>query len=340
MNKKNFNRVCITGTVYNLFLYLLISSKEEFNKTFFFIVGSGIPESIGNKIKNKKYIPNFSLTNHEKKWAIIKCNILSKLYYPFLDRSKIYAQDHLPVTPYIIGNRDYVFIEDGPNIFSITQPKPIWKYSVRYLKERNLWQYMKDRFISKSIGGIIANNELCKEVIVTTPDYVSYLNGKKFTQIDIKELWKESSDEKKENIKRIFNISERDIAILKQRKNILFTQPFADDGELVESEQYQLYKDALSKYRYEDVIIKVHPRDTFDYKKYFPDCLLFSKPVPFQLLDLFDVHFQTAITICSTAVTAISYDIKIDWIGASVHSNILNSYGNVIPDEIRSKIIN
>ena len=336
--KSLYNRVCITGTVYNLFLYLLISTLEEYNRTFFF-VGHGIPEEVRNKIDNKRFMPYTGLTQHEKKWAIIKCKLLSRIYYPFLDNSKIFAQDHYPYMPYIVGNRKYTFIEDGPNIFSITQPTEMWKCNAQYLRSRNFWQKLKDNFVSKAIAGIMANNELCTEVIVTTPDYISYLDGKKFTQIDIKKLWENSSVEKKKNIMRIFDISDDDITYLSKKKNILFTQPFAVDGELTEEEQFSLYKNSLSKYNLNDVIIKTHPRDTFDYKKYFPECLVFSKPVPFQLLDLFNIRFNTAITVCSTAVTSIPYDIKIDWIGASVHPNILKNFGDIIPKEIESKLI-
>lgn len=338
MKEKDFKRVCITASVYNLFLYLLISSEEEYRNTFFFI-GKGIPETIRKNIENHKYMPLLSLTKHEKKWAIIKCNFLSRFYYPFLNKATIYAQDHLPVTPYIIANRDYTFIEDGPNIFSITQPTEMWRSNMRYLSERSLFQKVKDNFISKAISGIMANNVLCKEVIVTTPDYVSYLDGKKFTQIDISQLWKEASDGKKLNIMRVFNICNEDIIKLRKRSKILFTQPFVVDGELTEEEHYKIYRDILSRYNMDDVIIKTHPRDNFDYQKYFFNCLIFDKPVPFQLLSLFDVKYDTAITVCSTSVSMIPYDLKIDWVGASVHPNILKSFGDVIPKEVVRKRI-
>ena len=42
-------------------------------------------------------------------------------------------------------------------------------------------------------------------------------------------------------------------------------------------------------------------------------------------------------TVCSTAVMSIPYEIKIDWIGADIHPNLLKSFGNIIPEEVKRK---
>ena len=80
------------------------------------------------------------------------------------------------------------------------------------------------------------------------------------------------------------------------------------------------------------MIIKTHPRDTFNYQKYFPQIAVFNKPVNIQLLSLFDISIEKAITIYSSSVYELPENVKLDWFGPDIHPNIKKYTGdNCIP---------
>jgi hypothetical protein len=76
------------------------------------------------------------------------------------------------------------------------------------------------------------------------------------------------------------------------------------------------------------LLIKKHPRETFDYKILFPDIPVFEKPIPIQLFDLLGVRFKRAITVFSSAVASFDYDIKIDWYGTEISEALLKNFGS------------
>jgi len=60
-----------------------------------------------------------------------------------------------------------------------------------------------------------------------------------------------------------------------------------------ETEEKELYESIIRKYsNFEDVVIKLHPRDLLDYKKYFPNVSVFDSKAPMQLVNVFDGGFE------------------------------------------------
>lgn len=90
---------------------------------------------------------------------------------------------------------------------------------------------------------------------------------------------------------------------------LLLTEPFAITNRLPdENTQVKLYSDILEEYCPEhQVYIKAHPRDSVDYKKYFPWATIIEKNIPIEILN-FDEDFSVskAITVTSSAVHGIA----------------------------------
>lgn len=334
MKKNNYSRVCIVATVYTLFLYLLYSKDDEIKNTFFFF-GDGIPLSV-----RKKFNHYFYLKRPEKIWARrffrIFLNFFSHFRWSFLKSAKIYGQDHLWFSSGIIGKRDYVLLEDAPFIMS------------RYYKSVLRKNEMRNRTGMKGVLNCLlfgyifrrrhGENNQCIEVILSQEDYSPILERKLIHIRTLDELWRDSSTSKKNEILLLFDISPEDIIFKGNKSIIVFTQPFSFDNCINEQEQVDLYRDILKNYNKNEVLLKVHPRDNIDYRKYFPDIAIFDKPVPMQLFDLMGAKFKKAVTICSTAVLSFPYEIEIDWIGTICNKTLFAFYGDIpLPDKLSCK---
>lgn len=329
---KDIKRICITGTAYNLFFNLLLTPDEELDSVYYFTCES-VPASIRGNLKQQTCVHDmFKMSMLKKLKFICRYQIFSKLFCKYLDTCDIYAQDHLPYMPYVIGRRKYIYTEDAPGIL---------KVSIKQKYVNDGWQHndnlngFKKAFVEAFDvihGGILGRSTYCKKMIVSDDSCPNYCDGENFVKADLSELWNTSSTLKQEYIFNVFNIEASDINELKKRKTILFTQPFFEDGNLPTIEEHvALYRSILSRYDLSDVVIKKHPREHIDYLKYFPEAFVFNKPVPFQLLTVAGVKFDNAVTICSTAALGIPYPIKIDWVGAAIHPLLLKDYGDFRP---------
>lgn len=332
--KKN-GRVVITGTVYNLLLNLLNTPEEDFVSTLY-ITCDTIPLSIRKNLKREIFIPNMHNIGRLRLMKyLFQYRFFDWLFCPCLNHSRIYAQDHLPYMPLIVGKRNYAFTEDGPNVFKVNE-------KFRYVQEAwDMHNHSQNAsWLSKTLnplqGGIFARNDFCDELVIseaTRGNVPNYAQEKKMTVVNMKETWDSSSDVKKRQILKIFNITNEDIKLMMSRHIIVFTQPFFEDGDVPSLDDHiEVYRKVMSKYNLNEVIIKTHPRETIDYQKFFPEVVVFNKPVPFQLLDLIGLKFDEAATVCSTAVLSIPYPLKINWVGAKIHPRILKEYGDFIPE--------
>jgi hypothetical protein len=185
-------------------------------------------------------------------------------------------------------------------------------------------------FLGKTWGpAYLGNNDLCEEVIMTENKIKPYMQNKKIITISLFELWQKSLNSKKELILFIFNITNEDLILLKNKKNILFTQTFYDDGLISKEEHYRIYNKVINNYDPASILIKTHPRETIDYKKLFHGILIFNKAIPIQLLNLLNIKFIKAITVCSSAVLSFGYDLEIDWYGTEISERLFNKLGKI-----------
>lgn len=317
-----YSRVCIVDTVYSLFIYLLISTEEEINNTYFFF-SDGIDVSIREKFPNFHYIPSkkFPKLNFVSRvWLRLRLRITARFKWPFLSSADLYGHDHLCISSPLIGNRKMIVLEDGLANYC---DNPLG--STEY--------HGMDLFIRKLLFGPLSTemplgkSSYAKKVILTGIRSIPEVLQDKVILINLPQLWEELARERKERVSGFFSISPTMLAELTQKEVVLFTQPFTDD--ITSDELIAIYRNMIEGVDITKLIIKRHPRDMVDYREAFPGVCVFEKPIPMELLTLLGVKFKEAYTISSTAVLLLPSVVKIHFVGNNVHPVLLKKYGSL-----------
>lgn len=320
---QSYSRVCFGEALYPLMLYLVISSEEEINDTIF-ILDRRIPLNIQKRIPNA-INENRSSFYYKSKWLLSCYGIYLRCgKFRFLQNADLFGLDF---KWYLLRGSQINYIEDCPNIFNLWETSKLYK---NYLK-RNSYNPFKDKILKILFGPYygfpVATSNKVKAVISTSFSDKKYLKGKPIKIFNLEKEWNDSSESKKKLILNIFDISPKDLDILKSKKIILLTQAFYSDKMVTEEEQVDIYRKILLNYNHNEVIIKPHPRDHINYSKLFPDILLFEKVVPMQFLSIIGIHFETVVTVSSSAALSFGDNVKIDWYGNQVHPGILKIEG-------------
>ena len=319
-------RVCVTGSVYVLFLYFLITEDDQLDKTFYYIT-----DSIQSQFKGK--LQNCYVLNHEeikyknKVFTVIWRLFVGIFKWSFLKDADFYGLDYYWFIPY---KGRFNYIEDAPEIFKISSlPNKSPDRCRKYWAQKNKLTKVFLNFIyGPYYMNYVASSKQVQSVYKTVAgDEASWLDKSKCKDIDIHKLWKESSQYKKQWILDQFSIDNSDMGIINSRSVVLFTQSFYDDKFISEDEHYEIYKRIITKYPSHTIIIKTHPRDTFKYEKYF-DIPVFRKVVPSQLLMCLGAKFKIAATISSSAVRDLPSTVKVDWYGNEVSDNLVKILGH------------
>lgn len=324
--KKPVKYTCVVDTTYTLSLYLLLQSEQAIKDTVFF-VGNAIPENISQMLPNVIRIKN-DTDSYNTRLKILKHRVEALFKWRFRHRTTMYAQDHLVFSSHIIGSNNYILLEDAPRIYTnyktISFMMPIFPCTLK-LKFYS-WLYW-GRIGRRRLG----TNKQCVNRIVSTKEDAGsdILIGKNCTYVNLQELWRESSEKKKNYIKEMFGVSNEIMGLPKRFSVILFSQPLMEDCKLTEQEMKEIYSPYINKYSSQGVVIKPHPRDKFDYKSNYPNVGILNCKAPMQLLNAIGVEFKTAITVCSSAVTSMPEDSEIIWIGPHVNIKIYNVYGDL-----------
>lgn len=322
MNLNSITRVCIVDSSYTLLLYLLMSSEEEIDRTFYFW-SKGIPEHIKKYFQAQSYSFNNVFKNKAQLYLF-----QIKLYqyqatrkWPFLKKKEItyWGHDHLFFSSGIVRNNFINVIEDGSMNYY-----PCGTEAKRYKTIR--------KFLCGPLNCLPSIKGLekeCKNIYLTGLKDTSIMNNPKVKKISIYNLWNNASPSKKNKILNIYGLTPSDITLLKSKDEILITQTFSEDNIITETEKIKLYKDILKSANINQLIIKPHPRETTDYNKYFNNIPVFNKKIPFELLSLCGIQFKKVYTICSTVAFNFPYPIDIIYIGSQIHPSIYKVYPNL-----------
>ena len=322
MNK--IRNICIVDTAYTLSLYLLYMPMSDIQATLFF-VGGTINSTIRNKLPNVVY-----LSPDKCNW---KTNLLFQIAkyfrWPCFLWSSIYAQDHIAYSDILIGRKNYTFIEDSPGTFSQLDSVSFLRPS-KHERGENFKRRFKYWCSHTSINGqTFGTNNQCVNRIITFPNDVNtkYIKNKPYQLVSLTDLWNNSEEIKKEFILDLFSISKQTLVDASHVDLLILSQPFVEDCGLSTEEMINLYKPYIEKYK--SVVIKIHPRDKFDYKKYFPNVEIMNNQAPMQLLNAVGVVYPVALTVCSTALTAMPQETKRIYLGTKINNKIFEVYGDL-----------
>ena len=314
-----YHRVCFPGSLYVFTFYLLISSKEEILDTIYFF-DKNIEESIRNKMPKVRFLKD----NFKNRFVLALSSFFNKFIYPELKNADIFGLDF---RWNILRGHKMNYIEDAPMIFDIWETGPMFQDYLKTKKGNILKKIIRRLLFGDYYGFPVATSSMVSDIYTSFPAEKIYLQNKVHHVVDLNKKWAETSLEKKDLILSIFDISQESLAKIQAKKIILLTQAFSDDHFVTEEEQVEIYRKILSNYDEDDVVIKPHPRDKIDYRKYFPKVMYFDKTVAMQFLAILGIMFERVVTVSSSAALSFGIDIPIDWYGYRVHPGILKGEG-------------
>lgn len=322
MNK--IKNVCIVDTTYALSLYLLYRSMHDIETTLFF-VGDTIHPNVREKLPHVIHIPAKMLD-----WkAMYEWRKRQYFRWPCLLWSNIYAQDHIAYADILIGRRKYILLEDAPGVYGqlrdVSFLKPFQPNKGDTLKRRIKYFLSHSSIYGKRFG----TNNQCTKRLVTNPKDLSseYIAGKPYELLSLQDLWMQSDETKKAYILQLFSVPAETLQRARDVNLLILSQPFVEDCGLSSEEMIELYKPYVEKYKH--VVIKVHPRDKFDYESYFPNVEIMTNQAPMQLLNAMGVVYPNALTVCSTALSAMPSETNRIYLGTKVNAKIYKIYGDL-----------
>lgn len=306
-------KLVIDNTLYSILIYMLLNN--EWSDSIFILnnkLDNKFLNNFQNKVKKLYIFKQYKIKNYYFKYIFEYL----KLYFFILKQKNIiiYGNDDLE---YFFSFRKNIFlIEDGLLNYKKPKKQNIIEILKKIIKLKNPFY--------KSLG--YSNN--VKKIYLTGLAPIPKEIKDKVEIINLKELWNKKSKEEKKEILNIFGFDEIILNNIKNKKYILFTQSLSEDNFMSENEKINLYKNIISNYDKNTLIIKTHPREKTDYKKYFPEIEVLKQVFPAELFSLLDIKFEKVITIYSTAVLNFSSNAEIDFYGTEINENLLKKLGS------------
>lgn len=261
----------------------------------------------------------------------LKIRLTKKNKYPFLKDAEIFALESGFVAP-LIGHRNYFLLSDGPNCMTYHMQENSSEYQRQQKKLHSIVGRLEAFLYGTPSVLSFGNNPQCKGFYMTEENISPVFGDRPVWIKSLQSMWENASDAKKNLVMKVFDVSDDDIARLNGKKFMFLTQPMLKDRILDEDEYVEILKAIFSKYDHSQLLLKLHPRDNFDYKRYFPDVEIYDKNVGMQLLILLGADVSRAITICSSSVNAFPETVEVDWFGVDVHPKVKEYFGeNALP---------
>lgn len=300
-------------TVYTLFLYLILVGESVFNHTFFFC-SDALSEFVRCKLPHYYC---FKLPRCRwKRWIFrIWLYYTVPLRFPFIKRSNIYGGDNYLFSSGIASSHDLILLEDGLSNYSLI-PANRLLYKLRRI--------LMGQIAAEGCGGV---SPTVKKIMLTGLLPIPKQIQDKTEIISVIDRWNGLSPSYRARILGLFNCSTEELEEISSYQNILFTQPMVEDGLITLEDELNLYRTLLVDCDQSKLLIKVHPRDTLDFSKYFPEAKVWHSLLPMELVSLLGIRFQEVYTVFSTAALSLPYKTHIHFMGTSVHSNLLRMRG-------------
>lgn len=336
MKINKYNNICCVGSLYALLLYLTYMSYDDIQQTFF-IFDSAINKDVSNRFDNSyRFKKNWLTGNRWLAWIYYKIIIYLKIG-KINKNAVVYAQDHLIGIEIFLANKHYILIEDMKFLCH------------RYYYGNRRSQLLKSR--SKILCKVLSffygptycrhngdNNNCIAFLLTEKNDDAPYIKGREKIICNMVGQWEKFDIMKKKYIMFVYNITNEDILLYQSKPIIIYSQPLFPDYVKLD-EHKRIYKKIISQYSINDILIKAHPRDMYQYEKDFPGIKVFRKNVPSQIFDMIGVKIKKAVTVTSTAVSSICYNVDIDWYGTEISDEYAKKMGHVSPPQNANVII-
>lgn len=328
-NKKSdkIKHVCVIDTPFTLFYYLLIFGVNDKD---IFIMSYHIPESIRKNIDHIYFpitviCPYTSIKNILKDcilfveitYQIFKLRIILHKKTKGYEKIKSFGHGHLLFSFPLYEYPNSAIIEDGiGNYAKLPEFKefpPIQKF---------LLAKIFGKHIRKLYDGFGTHPNV-KEVYLTKNEGYSDLIKDKVIVKELDELMNSIDENDKNKILKIFNADEIMKLNIKKTDILLLTEPFSEGFELTIEEEIKIYRDLISKYDFNQIVIKPHPREKKDYTKYFQGVRVITTKFPLELFDLMGIKFQKILTVNSSAALNFK-DVEVEFYDGEINNEIVN----------------
>lgn len=307
---RKIQRVCALDTMYTLLQYLLISTEEEMNSTFFFWL-----DNIDDGVKKHFKDMNATIKPRMGFWQLLYYYyIISPLKWPFLLDKKVkrFGSDHIGFECIVCRKYPFELLEDGLLCYVDDYP---YKWKSKRLH----------KFKSFLIGPLFSPKErvgqekTCTKIHLTGIKDSSILEDPRVVLQSFPEMWNLSPYSKKRKILDVFGIKDEMLDNLRRRKWIVLTQPFSEDNVISEELKIAVYRKIINQIDdIHSVVIKPHPREKTDYEKYFPGVKVLKSKAPIQLFSLCGIQFENMCTVCSTAAYGFPYNYNLYYFGTEI----------------------
>lgn len=104
---------------------------------------------------------------------------------------------------------------------------------------------------------------------------------------------------------------------------------------MTEEEKINIYRNIQKKYN-DCFVIKSHPREQTDYKKYFKEVYILPKNFPAELFLFVDTKLSEVVTIFSTAALNLKSNYKVSFLGTENYPQLVERFG-IIKEIIMEK---
>lgn len=256
------NQLFIANSVYALFLYCLKFHKK-IDETLFLLGPSCTFANLNHAL------PIFSPPKPEQ-LPLVRSFIHQQVYLLLSGRKvPCYGNVETVFSDFFVNNFPFYPISDGLRD-TVTFPE--------YLKT----DFFEKCYTVRYSGGLDLKHPR-----------LEYLN--------IQALWDRLSLSEKKRMNYIFCVEDSFFDVLKYKKQVLITQPLSEDNICSEADKIEIYKQMLSNYQLQDVVLKPHPREWTDWRKIFPEVTVLPKHIPAEMLSLLVPDLNKAITFFSTA---------------------------------------
>lgn len=311
------NQVYVGGSYFHIYVSILKSiNREDKSTKSLFVLNDHTPgiESLIPALKKSGYfdeviqIPFVALKQRMKREQSRFARLLSRNKYVFeyveqnssilqyecfIRNSEINMFYKLGLCPFYFilkfGKTTFIrLVEDGEN---------------NYRPRTGRFKAFRRRFLAQTAIGEGFDPEV-KEIEVQQPHRLNNRVRHKGKTLELKRMQNNLSKEDKNNILNIF-LNEQPINVHAGKNLLLITQPWSEDKHMSEAGKVELYNRILELHGAgHSIFLKAHPRDLTDYKgKLKFEFTEIPRAFPLEMLDfLDDIHFQTGLTVTSSAL--------------------------------------
>lgn len=283
---KRYKAVAYLPNLYSLLQYLLLE-PYKIKDTLFFIHGE-FPKLVASRLPESNFLGENFLS---KSFSCLKVYLLVL----FNKNIAVYLGGHLAFTNCFLRiSKNPIYLEDGTASYEIQKEK-----RSKQKQERLLARLFKGDIYPKA-GLADHVQKIYLTGILPIPEIIA----NKVEIINLKSLWLLKTEAQKKEICHIFLPEGFDVNLIGKYGVLLLTQPFSECswGRFSEKEKIEVYRKLISGYNESELVIKTHPSESTNYRKYFPKAHILDISCPLELLSLMGFRANTVISVNSTSV--------------------------------------